>query len=542
MEIPRGARAYKSQPAGSVMNGPAIKKTPAVRPAATVAFMMAATVMAKALGMLRGMLIASRYGTGMEVQAFSVASHIPLTLFDIALGAAILGCFIPVYNSFGREDGDADEFARIFLNLVLLATASLAVIGILFADSVTAFMAPGLDGATRKLAAQLLRIMFPMILFTGSAFTLVGVMQSKGRFFLPAAVSAVSNAGVIVYLLFFNRLFGENGIYGLAAAYIISWFIQLLTLAVPLSASGFRFVRKKSGTSGQHAVSALKRAVKTAPPIMVGSWLAPAGILSGLYFASFIHIGGAVAVFDYANYVYAIIAGILTYSICNYAFPLLSRLGIEDGAQWTRVVRGGIISSAAVIIPFTMALYILAGEGVALLYLRGEFGPQAARETVLTLRCLAFGMPAFAFAEIVSRVFYSKSMVYIPMTAALCGVAVNISASALFIRIESLRVGAVGLGCAAGQTAAAAVLAVFLIRRTGVFDRATVIMLLKLAAVSLLSGAAMTILYKLIGNDPYTAGVLKNISSAFAVAAAGITVYFAGVKLTGVRFTSGTSG
>lgn len=524
------------------MNGNPMKNKLTAHPVSTVAFMMTATIMAKVLGMLRGMLYAYRYGTGMEAEAFSAASQIPLSLFDFAFGAAILGCFIPVYNSFKQEDRGADEFARVFLNLVLLATAVLAVIGIIFADSIIALMAPGLDADTKRLSAQLLRIMFPMIVFTGSTYILVGVMQSKGRYLLPAAVSAVSNAGVIVYFLFFDRLLGKNGIYGLAAAYSLSWVIQLFTLAVPLSASGFKFLQGLSSAmlSVKNSVPALKRAFKMAPPIMLGSWLAPAGLLSGVYFASFIKVKGAVTVFNSANYIYIIIAGTLTYSICNYAFPLLSRLGNEDSIKWSKVVRIGIVSSAAIIIPFTIAVYILAGEGVTALYMRGEFVEQDVRETVNTLRCMSFGMPAFAFIEIVNRVFYSKSMVYVPMIAALSGIVLNVSAAALFIQTESLRVGAVGLGCAVGQTAAAIVLAVFLLHRTDVINKILILMLFKLTAASLLSGAAMIIIYKLIGNDPYTAGVLRNVISAFIVAAAGGLIYFTAIKIIGVRFSSGS--
>ncbi|MDD4772457.1 MAG: lipid II flippase MurJ [Eubacteriales bacterium] len=506
------------------------------RPVSTVAFMMAATVIAKALGMLRGMLTASRYGTGMAAQAFTEASHIPLTLFDLAFGAAVLGCFIPVYNSLNSEDGHADEFARIFLNLVLLVTTLLAVAGMIAAEGIIALMAPGFDAATREIAVRLLRVMFPMIIFTGSAYTLVGVMQSKGRYMLPAAVSAVSNAGVIVYLLFFDSKLGEKGIYGLAAAYVFSWFIQFMTLAIPLRASGFRFF-SVSRDIAPDVTSALKKAAKMAPPIMVGSWLAPVGVLSGLYFASFIDVSGAVTVFDYSYAVYVIIAGTLTYSICNYAFPFLSRLGNGDDEGWTRVVRGGLMSSAAVILPCTTAVYILAGEGVALLYLRGEFTAVDVSETVNTLRYMATGMPAFAFIEIVSRVFYSKKNTCIPMTAALSGICINITASALLVGAQELRVGAVGLGNALGQTAAAAVLAVFLLRRTRVINRELIITLIKLTVSSLLSGAAMITVYRLIGNDPYTAGVRGNIICALLVVICGAAVYFLSVILTRAAVT-----
>ena len=91
----------------------------------TVLSMIAAMILSKGLGMVRSMCMAAAYGTGWQANAFSAASRIPLSFFDLLFSAAILGCFIPVYNSFAdREDKtaaerDADTFACIFFNFIL---------------------------------------------------------------------------------------------------------------------------------------------------------------------------------------------------------------------------------------------------------------------------------------------------------------------------------------------------------------------------------------------------------------------------------------
>ena len=133
----------------------------------TVVLMMLATVVAKGLGLLRSVLMAKYYGAGMLSNAFSEASHIPLTFFDLLFATAISGCFIPVYNSFKRrEDGgiseEADEFACSFFNLVLLGAGILAFLGIVFADVIVGTL--GLDNETKALTVRLMRIMFPMII------------------------------------------------------------------------------------------------------------------------------------------------------------------------------------------------------------------------------------------------------------------------------------------------------------------------------------------------------------------------------------------
>ena len=62
----------------------------------TVLSMVAAMILSKGLGLIRSTCMASAYGTGWQANAFSAASRIPLSFFDLLFSAAILGCFIPV--------------------------------------------------------------------------------------------------------------------------------------------------------------------------------------------------------------------------------------------------------------------------------------------------------------------------------------------------------------------------------------------------------------------------------------------------------------
>ena len=135
------------------------------------------------------------------------------------------------------------------------------------------------DAETAALAASLLRIMFPMIIFTGAAYTLVGVLQSKNEFIVPSLISSISNAGVIFYFLFINDALGENSIHGLAFAYLIAWALQLLTLIIPLAKRKFRYYFCLDLKN-----PALRKALKMTPPIMIGSWLAPVSYTHLFYF------------------------------------------------------------------------------------------------------------------------------------------------------------------------------------------------------------------------------------------------------------------
>ncbi len=510
-----------------------VKKT---RPIRTVAVMMAVTVLSKGMGVLRSMLMASHYGTGMAANAFSEALHIPLTFFDLLFSAAIVGCFVPVYNSFHRdEEKKADEFACIFLNAILLLCGLLALLGIALADPIIGLMAPGFDGETHALAVKLLRMLFPIVLFTAGTYTLVGLMQSKGRYFLPSMVSAVSNGFVILYFLLFDPgVSDQRGIYMLAAAYLAAWLLQFLTLVVPLRCGGFRFRFLLDFKN-----PALRRALKMTPPIILGSWLTPAGLLIGMGFASTVQdVRGAVTVFDYTNNVYTIIAGIVTYSICNYVFPILSREACsDDTAQFIRTVQSGLRSAFMLVVPVLIGTLVLSGEGISILYQRNEFTAQDAAVTASALRWMAWAMAAFACVELLSRVCYACGAVRIPMTAALCGVAVNVICSALAVFVFHASVNGIALANAAGQLAAATVMTVALSRRLPrLFDRELLRSLCRIVLCGLLSAIVMIGLHILIGRDPFASGLLSNVMVTAVVFVSGTAVYLAAARLLRIPF------
>ena len=60
--------------------------------------MMIITLVGKILGLVREMLLASNYGSGMEAIAFQTASRIPRVFFDAIFASAISASFIPIFN------------------------------------------------------------------------------------------------------------------------------------------------------------------------------------------------------------------------------------------------------------------------------------------------------------------------------------------------------------------------------------------------------------------------------------------------------------
>lgn len=180
----------------------------------TFTFMFSAIFLAKILGLVRQIIFANSYGTGAEATAFFTASRIPLQLLDMTLGAAISSSFIPVFNEFFQKKGKerAVQFANNFLNIIILISLILTALGILGAPLIINLIAPNLELATFDLTVKLIKILFPIMLFTAVAFVFVGFLQSLDEFRIPSIISVVANGILILYLLLFNNKYGIEGV------------------------------------------------------------------------------------------------------------------------------------------------------------------------------------------------------------------------------------------------------------------------------------------------------------------------------------------
>ena len=206
----------------------------------TYLILVSAVLLAKILGLVRTMLLSRYYGASALADAFNAASSLPLNLYDITLGTAIASAFVPVFNDklANGEREQADRFASNFLNCAVLISAVLAAAGMLFPEAALKVVASGLQGEALAYAAQLTRIIMPVIAIATGTYVFIGVLQSYGEFTGPALVSLCYNAVMIIYFLFFDRYFG---IYGLGAAFSIGWLLQLLFLLPYLRKKKFRY-------------------------------------------------------------------------------------------------------------------------------------------------------------------------------------------------------------------------------------------------------------------------------------------------------------
>jgi len=411
----------------------------------TVGLVILITLAGKMLGLMRDMLLGQTFGTGWQADALVTASSLPRIFFDAVFASAVSASFIPVFNEVMEKEGraEADRLASSFLTIMGLSAAALTALGMVFAPSLIRIMAPEFAPETAELATRLLTIIFPSLLFTGIAFSMVGILNSLGEFRMPAAMSIASNGILIGYfLLFVNRF----GVYGAAVAMMIGWIAQALMQGPALWKRGYRYRPRL-----RHP--ALSHIFRMILPVMVSTWTQPINMLVIIWFAS--AIPGGVSSLHIANGLYLMIAGIFVLSVTNVIFPEMSRLAaVGDRRSFGDMVRDTVQTLLFLLVPMTVGLILMATPLIQLLYEYRQFDANSTALTASALMFMCLGMLGYGVQNVLIRAFYAEKKGKMPLIAGIFGILVN----AVLCFLLAPRMGVAGLALASAVSSFASVL------------------------------------------------------------------------------------
>ena len=458
----------------------------------TAIFMMAATLLAKALGLVRDSFIGSFFGTGLEADAFMTASKAPTTLFDVVIGGVISATFIPVFNKIMSKQGqkEAMDFVNKFVTMVLIATVAISVFGIVFADQIVNFMAPNYAGDKHDLAVRLTSIMFPMIIFTGFAFSFVGFLQSMGEYNVPAIISLVSNAAIIVYFVLFGK---KYGVVGLSVTMVIAWSLQVIVQIPSLIKLKYKF-RLNFKLKDKN----IKDALVLAGPMLISTWVQPLYSVVNSRLAS--GIDGAYSALELANRLYIIVTGVFSFVVTNLIFPKLAKANASDNAEEARsLIMTSLKAIVLVILPLTAGMIILAHPVTNIIYRRGEMTSESAALIAGILSCYCVGMLGLAVNEVLSKYFFSMNDSKTPMRNSILSMVFDvIMAYVLFALFKTY---GLALAAAGGSIFNALLNGICMVRRQpGMIKRSDSVTFVKTLTATAIMAAAVFVIYRLIYN------------------------------------------
>ena len=178
------------------------------RIAKAAGIMSVATFISRILGYVRDMIFALYFGATGTSDTFFAAFRIPNLLRELFAEGSMSSAFIPVLTEYRQKhgEGEANRVVKITFSFIIIVVGIICLLGIIFSPAIVTVIAPGFLGSPEKfsLTVLLTRIMFPFLLFISLAALVMGALNTKKVFFIPALAPATLNITLIFSIIFFE--------------------------------------------------------------------------------------------------------------------------------------------------------------------------------------------------------------------------------------------------------------------------------------------------------------------------------------------------
>lgn len=363
------------------------------------------TLISRVLGFLRDAGIAYYFGASNVSDAFFIAFRIPNSLRRLLGEGGLSAAFVPLYTR-AVEEGSDREFLGKVLSFYLLINLLITFLGVLLSKYIVLILAPGLkDSDTFQLAVFMARFLFLYTLLIGLSALFMGVLNVRGRFFVPAVSQGVFNA---LFLLTLILLSDRYGYIALVLGVIVGGFFQVLVHLPALLRSGVS-LRPSLGLDDR-----VKLLIKRMIPALGGFGVNQLSLFIDTILASFLRTG-SISYLYYANRIYQLPFGIISVGVANSLLSLLSKSGVSRDAETTRALRFVLL----VILPASTGLILLSEEIVRAIYRRGSFSEEDARTTAIVLSIYSFGLVFSSLQKVLLAEFFSRGDTKTPVKISL---------------------------------------------------------------------------------------------------------------------------
>ncbi len=399
-----------------------------IRLARAATLVIGAFILSRALGLGREIIIGRQFGTTRELDAYLAAFRIPDLIFQLIAGGALGSAFIPTFTTYLAHDQEREAWrlASSIINLVLVVLTACAVLaGLLAPWLVETIVVPGFTAGEQALTVQLMRIMLVSPVVFGLSGVIMGILNSRQHFLLPALAPAAYNLSIIGGAVL---LAPTMGIHGLAVGVVVGSFMHL-GIQIP------QLVRQRMSYSPAIDVShpGVREVGRLMLPRMLGLATVQINFLVNTFLASTL-AEGSLAALNYAWLLMMLPQGIFAMGIATAAFPTFSELAAMGRAEELQAALGETLRLIMFIsIPSTVALIVLGEPLIQLLLQRGRFDPSSTQAVAWALQFYALGLVAHSALEILTRGFYSMHDTRTPVAVGAGSMLLNIILSLAFI-------------------------------------------------------------------------------------------------------------
>lgn len=379
---------------------------------------MIVSVISRAVGFIRDMLIANGFGAGMYTDAYNIAVTIPETIFTL-IGLAISTAFLPMLSKVRAKKGKEEmyNFANNVINILFIVSLLFFIISSIFSKEIVSILASGFSDEALTLATKLTKITLLNLLFLSINACFTSLLQVNEDFIIPSILGLFFNLPMIIYLL----IFGKNDIVGLTIANVIGNFLRVIVQVPSLLNHGYKFkffINLKDKRLHEILILIL--------PVIIGAGSNSLNMIVDKKIASSLSVG-SISALDYGQKLIIFINTIITTSISSVAYPIMANMSNSgDNRGFTEILKKSIIYLAILLIPITVGILIFSRDIVQIVYGRGQFDEYAVKLTTSALVGYGFGIFFTGMRDILNSTLFSMGKTRITTFNGLIGVICNI--------------------------------------------------------------------------------------------------------------------
>ncbi len=377
----------------------------------------AATLASRLLGLAREQVFASQFGAGFAVDAFQVAFRVPNLLRDLFAEGAMSAAFVPTLARANERGGPeaALRLANLVINFLLVVLSAISVLGILAAPWIVRALAPGFESIPGKLELTTLmtQIMMPFLVLVSLAAAVMGILNTRRIFFIPAIAPTMLNIGLIASGFLLAPLcprMGLEPIVGMAAGALLGGLGQLAIQLPSLRALGYRWRPILSFRDPD-----VLRMVSLMAPASIGIAAVQVNNFVSTFLASTL-VEGSVSWLNYAYRLMQLPIGLFGVAVATVTLTEVARHAAQKNmADLRETLSFSLRLVFLLTIPATLILVALARPIIALLYQHGRFTAVDTVETASALWGYAVGLAAFSAVRVMVPAFYTLGLTRIPV-------------------------------------------------------------------------------------------------------------------------------
>ncbi len=492
------------------------------------------------------MTFARLFGAGIANDAFLVAFRIPNLLRDLFAEGALSSAFIPTFTDYlrNRSVQQAFHLANLVLGALMLLLGGYGLLLLAFPDQALFLVASGYadDPEKAQLAAKLIRIFSPFLLFVSWAAVAMGMLNALGHFFLPALAPAVFNAVVILCGYTLAPLFESRGIdpiLAMAAGVVVGGFLQF-GVQIPLMRRHGMKLRLRFDWRHE----GIRRIGRLVGPAVIGAGAVQLNILISTQMATYLSPSdGPVSWLAYSFRLIYLPIGLVGVAVGTVNLRNVSLSAArQDWQELRETVADSLKLVGLLALPAAVGLAVLAEPIVRVIFERGAFTAEDTRFTALALIGYSMALIGYSLQKVFIPTFYAlddtRTPLRISLAAVLFSTVLNLTAVFLVLNRWMPQYAYIGLagGASATLTLQAILLSRSFTRRMGSLEPFGVVSALaRMAAAAALMGVGVRASQTLMTSFLSTESWLGQAAQLAFCMASGALIYFAACSLLGVE-------